>query len=262
MGKKKITCQNNSCNHYEYGNCNTLINLDGDGKCMSFEKGFAYYFHIVWNALDNKNFIDYVEMNANPDLRTGLFYVMECYDLGFSIREWGTCRFVTLGDGEGGNGLKYEEIIARELNEEKFRKHLENFRNGVMPGKQEVPEHKMSEAEQKRQEKEFGWLSPMGDFTESPFGGHEESAKQICGEKGFNEQYWEWRKRQKDGTRETLRRDFISSEKGYCLIHNPSGDGGYLVTHRKPLTRKQKNFLYGYFMDMGDRFIAEQYIED
>jgi len=29
----------------------------------------------------------------------------------------------------------------------------------------------------------------------------------------------------------------------------------------KNLTKKQKEFLYGYFMDMGDRFKAEQFVD-
>ena len=62
MGKRKITCNNSSCKHHTNGGCDTCITLDGSGKCKSFEKGFAYYFHIVWDALDNKNFIDMVEM--------------------------------------------------------------------------------------------------------------------------------------------------------------------------------------------------------
>ena len=49
--------------------------------------------------------------------------------------------------------------------------------------------------------------------------------------------------------------------KGYCLIHNPSGYTGYIVTNMKNLTKQQKEFLYGYFMDMGDRFKAEQFVD-
>lgn len=136
-GKRKITCNNSSCKHHTNGGCDTCITLDGSGKCKSFEKGFAYYFHIVWDALDNKNFIDMVEIRMNPDLKTGLFYVMECYDLGFSEMEWGTCRMVMLKDGKEGKPLKYEEIIEREMNMEKFSKHLENFNNGIMPQMQQ-----------------------------------------------------------------------------------------------------------------------------
>lgn len=189
MGKRKITCNNSSCKHHTNGGCDTCITLNGSGKCKSFEKGFAYYFHIVWDALDNKNFIDMVEIRMNPDLKTGLFYVMECYDLGFSEMEWGTCRMVMLKDGKEGKPLKYEEIIEREINMEKFSKHLENFNNGIMPQMQQEQD---AAGQQDKEEKEFGWLSPTGVFTESPFGTHEESAEQICEEKGFTEEYWNW----------------------------------------------------------------------
>ena len=51
MGKRKITCNNSSCKHHTNGGCDTCITLDGSGKCKSFEKGFAYYFHIVCGRL-------------------------------------------------------------------------------------------------------------------------------------------------------------------------------------------------------------------
>ena len=161
MGKRKIECNNKSCKHHVYdGKCDTCIVLDEAGKCQSFEKGFAYYFHIVWNALGNKNFIDAIEVKQKPDLKIGMYYVMECYGLGFSEMEWGTCRMLLLKDGEEGKPLNYEEIVKREIDMEKFRK------------------------------------------------------------------------------------------------------GGYIVTNMKSLTKRQKEFLYGYFMDMGDRFKAEQFIKE
>lgn len=39
--------------------------------------------------------------------------------------------------GKEGKPLKYEEIIEREMNMEKFSKHLENFNNGIMPQMQQ-----------------------------------------------------------------------------------------------------------------------------
>lgn len=144
MGKRKITCNNSSCKHHTNGGCDTCITLDGSGKCKSFEKGFAYYFHIVWDALDNKNFIDMVEIRMNPDLKTGLFYVMECYDLGFSEMEWGTCRMVMLKDGKEGKPLKYEEIIEREMNMERL---IPIGKDGLMlniDGKNYVENHQYS----------------------------------------------------------------------------------------------------------------------
>ena len=187
MGKRKITCNNSSCKHHTNGGCDTCITLDGSGKCKSFEKGFAYYFHIVWDALDNKNFIDMVEIRMNPDLKTGLFYVMECYDLGFSEMEWGTCRMVMLKDGKEGKPLKYEEIIEREMNMEKFSKHLENFNNGIMPQMQREQDaagqqDTVSDSDTAGQQSSENSMNPpeekkAGDDYETP---HPEGITSIC----------------------------------------------------------------------------------
>jgi hypothetical protein len=142
---------------------------------------------------------------------------------------------------------------------EKFRKHLADFNAGIMPGQ---GEDQSKQRESKVQHKKFGWLSPEGTFTESPFGTHEESAEMICERKGFVDEYWKWVKENGDNEIGHLMRDFLSEVKGYCLIHNPTGCGGYIVTNMKSLTKRQKEFLYGYFMDMGDRFKAEQFIKE
>lgn len=84
----------------------------------------------------------------------------------------------------------------------------------------------------------------------------------ICERKGFVDEYWKWVKENGDNKIGHLMRDFLSEVKGYCLIHNPTGCGGYIVTNMKSLTKRQKEFLYGYFMDMGDRFKAEQFIKE
>lgn len=252
---RKVKCKNTECRHRIGENrCDTTVNIGIGGKCESFEKGIVYYFHLVWEALENKNFIDMVEISRNPDIKIGLYYVMDCYGLGFSEMEWGTCRIITLKDGENGKALKYEEIIERKIDMDKLRKHIENLNNGILPG---------ANIEQKETEKkEFGWLSPTGEFTESPFGTHEESAEEICERKGFEHEYRIWRKEKLGTGSQRLYRDFLAEVKGYCLIHNPSGSGGYIVTNMRNLTKRQRDFLYGYFMDMGDRFKAEQFLEE
>ena len=42
-----------------------------------------------------------------------------------------------LKDGEEGKPLNYEEIVKREIDMEKFRKHLADFNAGIMPGQGE-----------------------------------------------------------------------------------------------------------------------------
>ena len=44
-----------------------------------------------------------------------------------------------------------------------------------------------------------------------------ESAEQIIEEKGFMNEYWEWRKSNRDITKNRLMRDFLSEVKGYCF---------------------------------------------
>ena len=57
-----------------------------------------------------------------------------------------------------------------------------------------------------------------------------------------------------------LMRDFLVYEKGYCLIHDPAGTG-YIVTYKKPFTKKQREFLYDYFIAAGDKTRAREYLE-
>ena len=129
MEKRKITCDNHSCKHHiSGGGCDTCITITASGECGSFEKGFQYYFHIVWDALENKNFIDAIEIQQNPDLRIGLYYVMECYGLGFSEMEWGTCRMFMLKDGKDGESLKYKNIIEKGIDKGSSENTLRIFR--------------------------------------------------------------------------------------------------------------------------------------
>ena len=108
---------------------------------------------------------------------------------------------------------------------------------------------------------DFGWLSPTGNFTESPFGHHEESAEEICIKNGWDDEWFRWRQHYR-GNSAAPYRDFLIEEKGFCLIHNPTGCDGYIVTYTKPLTKQQREFLYGYLIDKGDRFQAEQYMDN
>ena len=101
----------------------------------------------------------------------------------------------------------------------------------------------------------YVWLSPTGTFTEGGVGEHDAGVRELIRKNGFWEEFRSWR-----FERQSTCRDFLSEVKGYCLIHNPSGTGGYIVSHVKPLTKKQRDFLYGYFMEIGDRFKAELFV--
>ena len=254
---RKAYCENTKCKHWKSGNnCGSTVKIGFDGKCQSFEKGIIYYFDLVWDSLKNKNYIDMVELQLNPDLRIGLYYVMDCFGLDCCEAEWGTCRMIMLKDKENGEVLNTAQIgDLYEMDMDKLKQHFDNLMNGIMP----QPKENISQTSESIKEHDYGWLSPTGDFTPSPFGTHEESAQTICENQNFMDEYSVWREESED---HYLMRDFLIEAKGYALIHDPTGQNCYLVTNMKNLTKKQKEFLYGYFIDMGDRFKAEQFLEE
>lgn len=245
---RRLICKDFTCKHNGSNNVCTKKTVEIDFKeCQSYEKGFHYYLQLVYRQLKSTNMIPNNELNY--ELKLGLYYVMEIFGLGFCQREHGDWRWVMLID-EDNNGLNTEKIIKRKINTEKLMKHFNDFNNGILPDaatKQEKP---------KKTSQPFGWLSPAGDFTEGDWGEHEYVAVEIINKKKF---YDEW---EQCTNPIYLARDFLSEVKGYVLIHNPAGSGNYIVSHVKPLTKKQKDFLYGYFMDLGDRWKAEQYLND
>ena len=103
----------------------------------------------------------------------------------------------------------------------------------------------------------WGWLSPTGEFTEGDFGEHEQVAYDIIRKKGWDEEFDSWER----GT-VRLGRDFLAEVKGYVLLHNPTGQSYTIVSHEKPLTKAQKEFLYDYFMKEGDTIRANSFFDD
>lgn len=244
-----MACENTRCKHYRAGNqCGSVMRIGADGRCQSFEKGLFYYLDLVLDNLKNSNFIDFVQIRTNPDLRIGIYYVCKLYRLIYSETEWGTCRFLRFHAGEGSPALRAKEILQRDWDEKQFFELYTEFMKGKAPTVKKVKPRKRSQS--------FGWLSPTGIFLESDFGSHEEAAESIIEESDFEKEFKLWR----EVNRGRMGRDFLNVVKGYCLIHNPSGSGGYVVSHTKPLTKKQREFLYIYFSDMGDSFKAEEYL--
>lgn len=261
----RVKCINGECKFNNHdGKCiKKSIKLGYDG-CESFEKNMIYYIHLVWDELENTNMI--FPFKITPDLRIGLFYVMELYGLKLKNNTWGNDSFITLHkeDVKNGNPLSYEDIISIDINMEKYEYHNEKIMNGELPPYKEKDINcndtkEIETIKPKVETQPFGWLSPTGEFIEGDWGEHEEVAIDIVNNKNFYKEYQNW-SREKDSS--CLCRDFLCNEKGYALIHNPSMIGGYKVTYTKDLTKRQKDFLYGYFIDMGDRWNAEKYLND
>ena len=246
---RRLICKTKYCKYHGNNDVCTKSTVEISGSsCVSFEKGFVYYIHLVYDELSHSNFI--IPNNLTEDLKIGLYYVMELFDLIYSIKEYGTWRMIMLHKKGETAALTTDDILKLPLNHEKFTHLYEEFNKGNLPNKDVKAEPPKVESQP------FGWLSPTGDFTEGDFGEHEQVAWDIMRRKNFVDEYTE----QLDTARSETARDFLSCVKGYALIHNPSADGGYIVSYEKPLTKKQKEFLYGYFIDMGDKFKAELYL--
>ena len=246
---KKTECRNLCCKHHQTGNtCGTTLQIGANGQCQSFEKSLLYYFRLVLSALVNKNYIDATELTE--EMKLGLYCVMTAYHLGFTTMEWGTCRMYALKADEKGPMLKTEDIYAMELDQEAVDRLSQELDEGILTRRCGNPAHSSKPSQP------FGWLSPTGTFKEGDFGEHDAVAREIIRKKGRWDDFRAW-----NAGRNGTCRDFLSEVAGYCLIHNPSGYGGYIVSNSKPLTKKQKDFLFAYFMEIGDRFKAEQFVD-
>lgn len=250
-----MICKNRKCKHIGVGDKCEIprkVKISASGRCEAFEKGVMYYIDLVYDALSDTNMI--LPQCLTMDMRIGLYYVMTIFHLGFSESDAGPVlgRFFTLRQGKDGKALTAAEIVKLPLDMEALEKICLDFDKGILPG----PDMEDDREPPKKKSQPFGWLSPTGEFTEGDWGEHEQAAFEIIQKKGLEDD-WDKNHRQYYSAR-----DYLSGAKGYALIHNPTGLGGYIVSHEKPLTKKQKDFLYGYFIDMGDSLMANKYMEE
>lgn len=246
-------CHNKACRFYHIGKCELKqISIDATGRCAEFKKGILHYVYLVWDAMGKSNFIDYAMVRRDPDLQIGLYYVMEMFGLGFTYSEHGFYQWITLRASEKGPALTVAEIQAMDINQDRLIELVDDLSAGKLPNQNTKRKNTPKDHQP------FGWLSPRGEFIQGDFGEHEEIAISILKKIHCDDLFYEKRAAMCGGTA----RDFLTEEKGYCLIHNPSGGGGYIVSHTKPLTKAQKEFLYGYFVDIGEHMKANLYANE
>ena len=255
-----IKCNNLTCYYYskdvpENGNCileEVSLKASSNGaRCDGFKKGFWYYF-LYWVSHTKSNFVCMIDFN--DDYRNSIYYMMKCLPIAFTVDPYRDILILknTITD-EILNEDGFWDLYNNHLDNDELHKAMDEFLDKGVPTEWDENVKKKKELEEK-EPKEFGWVSPMGDFIESPWGTHEKSAFEIIEKLGVEDEF--------ENSDFDLARDFISIEKGYCLIDDPTGCMGYNVTYHKPLTKKQRDFLYGYFIDMGMTARAELYLED
>lgn len=194
----------------------------------------------VADLFKHTNVIDIVTLKVKGITSEDLVAFQEYYNVRLHESGWGTWRWLGIHDLQG-NNLSLDEIhekLGINTNEEKTIS---------------VP----SEEEEKMQKYDnFGYVAPDGTFFPSDFGTHEAKAWAIIKAGGFKNSFNDWKRTSADAS--GLARDFLINEKGYCLIHNPLMDGGYIVSQSpsKNLTKEQRETLYDYFTENGDSYLA------
>lgn len=249
-----IKCNNTNCkNHRDRNTCALKKAVIGnDAVCTGFEKGFIHYFYYFTKKL-RTNFVCLPDVD--DDLRYSLYYLMKCMPIEFAVDDNRGLLLVRHSNTHQLlNAQDILEMISRnEIDDAALTAAIADFRENGLPKSEPDPEIE-------HEDKEFGWISPMGDFIEAPWGEHEEAAQKIVADKNMTAEFKEWKR--SEGSLSLLARDFLAEVKGYALVHNPSNFGQYIVSHHKPLTKHQKAFLYGYFHDMGMIRQAEKYIDE
>ena len=193
-------------------------------------------------------------IEVDDKVRLGMYYLMKIYGLGFRQFSRASWDWLELCK-DNGPGLTAKDIEEMEPDMDIYYQLKNEHLAGRYPGSP-----KKSETPKKDVPTGVGWLSPTGVLTSSDWGTHLESAIDLIDKYDWSDEYEEWVGDRYDDM--CPENDFLCQVKGYVLIHNPSMDGGYVVTKVKPLTKKQREFLYDYFMALGNVGRAEMYLNE
>lgn len=249
----KIQCNDYTCKFQSNDYC-TLKNIQlKDKVCQNYEKNVLSYYGLVFQELADSNFINPQELN--PDLKIGLWLVMKTYDLIYVERTYGDWTILQLVDNQDHDRvIKLEDFsgyLKDRFDSDFFEQAQRDFEEGKLPGQTQNGEIEPDAT----LDPEYGFLSPSGDYITADFGEHESLAHFIVINKGWKEDYFK--------NNFTLTAADYIVQRGYILIHCPSLWGPIEVTQGdRPKTKAQREFLYDYFMNLGEKERANEYIKE
>ena len=217
------------------------LNTEKDREAYLNSINKKYAAKKVADLFRHTNVIDIVTLKVKGITSEDLVAFQEYYNVRLHESGWGTWRWLGVHDLQG-NDLSLDEI----------HKKLGIADTPCVSEK----EKKYTEEPQTKKYDNFGYVAPDGTFFPSDFGTHEGKALAIIKAGGFKNSFNDWKRTSADAS--GLARDFLINEKGYCLIHNPLMDGGYIVSQSpsKNLTKEQRETLYDYFTENGDSYLA------
>lgn len=273
MSRRKITCHNSSCRYWAagYDGCNRRIVIGEDGTCESLQPGILHYIRLVWSSLAHKNYIDAVELDEA--MRVGLFIVMRVFRLTMGQHVWGACDLITLHVCENtvfedGHTLDEETALNHAVIAENIKLDTDEYMRlrPIVESDDDAPLIERLKALSKPEGETttvrpartvpsgYGWLAPDGSFTEADFGDHESTACRIIGMKGWDDHLSE---------SEKTSGDYLTQERHYLLLHDPTGQNSIIVTgDESHATKAQREFLYDWMMANGHALRAGMYLRD
>lgn len=240
---------------------NDLINYNNTEEELQAEKdSFDYKYRnltpeqrkkvaSVSYVLMHSNVIDRMTLSLNKIDKESVELFCDLFNIEYGADSHGSWEWLYfLKDGKR---LDHDELLAMvaTYRDEDFEdKDESNEESNTSESKEEDEEEKIQD---------YGWLSPSGEYVESGFGTHEESAINIIKDKGWKAEYDALYEKQF-----MLARDFLVNNKGYALLHNPFVLGPTKVEEPTRLTKAQKEFLFDYFVNEHEEGRANYYIQE
>lgn len=206
---------------------------------------FDLSLHKVRKALHNNSMIDAITLNQHRISKEDMESVCSHFGIDYFVGSHGSWTWISFKKDDkilDSDELREIGLIVTE------------------PISKRVVETNDEPEIEEEQSNSFGWLSPMGEFIEGDFGEHEETAYEIIKKKQFKEEFKQWKS---EDTNNLLARDFLNNVKGYVLLHNPVMGclGRTIASYVKAPTKKQREFLYDYFMREHDEGQANYFIQ-
>lgn len=226
-------CQRVGCRYCDDSdNCHcpdNEVTFNINGKCSGYKNGVWHYITAVVVAMGRNTMIPSMELNT--EVKIGIYFLSMLYDITCQYNEYGNWAWISFHekDENVSNALDNDTEIIEKITGKAQKEELN--RDYIY---------------------DYGFISPTGDFSIEEWGKHENLAHRIIKEKNW-ENEWDIHE---TGV------DFLIYKKHYVLIHAPNGVDIEVTYNGTRLTKKQREFLYDYFINRGMGLRASLYMED
>lgn len=108
----------------------------------------------------------------------------------------------------------------------------------------------------------YGWLEPDGTFHPADWCEHQQFAWDEIQKRGWEEDFDRFTDTER-GNGIYRCGDYLTYMKGWVLLHNPGRGVAYVTRdENKRLTKAQREFLFNYYFDRGEKAKAAEFLED